>query len=68
MITSLFFKLAEMLGFSIIHTYTNTSLQKKTNLIKVGEQQLKISLEIFWVFSNAGRVKILACVKGFRGR
>ena len=33
MITSLFFKLAEMLGFSIIPTYTNTSRQKKTDII-----------------------------------
>ncbi len=29
MITSLFFKLAEMLGFSIIPTYTNTSPSKE---------------------------------------
>lgn len=33
MITSLFFKLAEMLGFSITHTYTNTSPKKKTDII-----------------------------------
>ena len=33
MITSLFFKLAEMLEFSIIHTYTNTSHQNKTDII-----------------------------------
>ena len=50
-------------NLTIIHTYTNTFHQKKTDIIKVGEQQLKITIEIFWVFSSTGSTIIVQVLK-----
>ena len=39
-------------------SYKNIYRPKKTDLIWKGEQQLKITIEIFWVFSSTGDINI----------
>jgi hypothetical protein len=40
-----------------------TPPQKKTDTIKVGEHQLKITIDIFWVFSSTGCTIIVQILK-----